>query len=115
MSRIGGENIFPAEIEERIVQHPVALQACVVGVKDSKYGELVGAFIQENPENGEPRPSPAGLADWVSQTLARHKVPVYFWWLGDQGVPSSFPQTASGKIQKVVLRDIAAQLTGQKS
>lgn len=110
---LGGENIFPAEIEERLVQHPAILQASVVGVKDSFHGELVAAFVQQDPESSHSRPSTAELTKWVGQTLARHKIPSYVWWAGDKDMCSVLPQTTSGKIQKVVLRDIALRLTGQ--
>ncbi|KAK5063096.1 hypothetical protein LTR84_005172 [Exophiala bonariae] len=109
----GGENVYPTEIEERIVQHPSVSQASVVGVKDSYHGELVAAFVQQDPEFKETLPSTEELSTWVGKTLSRHKVPTYFWWIGDDGVCPTLPQTASGKVQKMVLRDIALRLTRQ--
>lgn len=44
----GGENIYPLEIEERLVQHPEIERAIVVGVKHKRYGEVVGAFLQRS-------------------------------------------------------------------
>lgn len=42
----GGENIYPLEIEERLIQHPEIERAIVIGVKHNRYGEVVGAFLQ---------------------------------------------------------------------
>lgn len=100
----GGENIFPLEIEERLVQHPSIVQASVVGLPDPKYGEVVGAFLQ--PRRGEARPSVDKLREFVRQVLGRHKAPVHIFWLKEG---EDFPKTGSGKIQKHVLKELAKQ------
>jgi len=104
-SSTGGENIFPLEIEERLVQHRSVLQASVVGLPDDKYGEVVGAFIQ--PRSTEQIPPDATIREFVGEKLGRHKVPVHIFWL-EPG--ESFPQTGSAKIKKHVLRDRGAEL-----
>ncbi|KAM5347769.1 hypothetical protein ACJ41O_007593 [Fusarium nematophilum] len=111
----GGENIYPAEIEDRLVQHQAILQASVVGIKDPRYGEVVAAFVQQEPATGPSRPSTAELRTWAGQALARHKVPAHIWWIGDEDVCESLPQTASGKVKKTELRDIGLRLAGQQS
>lgn len=108
---IGGENIYPAEIEDSLVQHPAVIQASVVGIKDARYGEVVAAFVQQEEGSGT-RPSASELQTWVGKTLARHKIPTYIWWIGDKDVCDTLPQTASGKVRKVALRDIGSRLIG---
>ncbi|RAL15882.1 putative long-chain-fatty-acid-CoA ligase [Aspergillus homomorphus CBS 101889] len=100
----GGENIYPTEIEDRLSQHPSVLEACVVGLPDDHLGQVVSAFIQQRPATE--RPSNIDLAAWVCQTLSCHKAPVWLFWLGDEGVPSEFPLSGSGKICKNVLEEI---------
>ena len=101
---LGGENIFPLEIEERLVQHPSIVQASVVGLPDPKYGEVVCAFLQ--PRLGEARPSLDKLREFVRQVLGRHKAPVHAFWLEEE---EDFPKTGSGKIQRYVLKEQAKQ------
>lgn len=96
---LGGENIFPLEIEERLVQHPSILQASVVGVADARYGEVVAAFLQKR--SGCAVVQTEELRSFVQETLGWHKAPVHIYWLGDG---EDFPKTGSGKIQKHLLR-----------
>jgi acyl-CoA synthetase (AMP-forming)/AMP-acid ligase II len=100
----GGENIFPREIEERLMQHPAVNEASAVAIKDKRYGEVVGCFLKE--VEGTFRPKNEELAKWVGQLLGRHKAPSYCFWLGDAGIDTDFPKTGSGKIKKHVLCDI---------
>ncbi|KAH8652656.1 putative long-chain-fatty-acid-CoA ligase [Tricladium varicosporioides] len=95
----GGENIFPLEIEERLVQHPTVIQASVVGLTDQKYGEVVCAFLE--PRRSHPRPSLNQIRDFVREKLGWHKAPVHVFWLGEG---EDFPKTGSGKIQKHILK-----------
>ncbi|KAG4435289.1 hypothetical protein IFR05_009215 [Cadophora sp. M221] len=95
----GGENIFPLEIEERLIQHGSIVQASVVGLPDGKYGEVVAAFLQPRPT--EQRPSGEQLREFVRKSLGWHKAPVHIFWL-EQG--EDFPKTGSGKVQKHILR-----------
>ncbi len=91
----GGENLFPVEIENVLSTHPAVAQAAVVGVPDRLWGEAAVAFV---------RPLSGAVVDGVvlegflRQHLAAFKVPRR-WVFVD-----SFPLTASGKIQKFVLR-----------
>ncbi|PVH72829.1 acetyl-CoA synthetase-like protein [Cadophora sp. DSE1049] len=96
----GGENIFPLEIEEILGQHKSIIQSSVVGLPDSKYGEVVAAFLQHR--STEPRPSAEVLRDFVRKTLGWHKAPVHIFWL-EEG--EDFPKTGSGKVQKHILRE----------
>ncbi|MFZ0664973.1 MAG: AMP-binding protein [Acidimicrobiales bacterium] len=91
----GGENIFPVEIETVLSSHPGVAMAAVLGVPDHMWGEKVVAFV---------RPVPGGSLDteqlgrYVRERLASFKVPKQIY------VTDDFPLTASGKIQKFILR-----------
>ena len=102
MLTTGGENILPLEIENILFSHPSILQPSVVAIADSKYGEVVGAFIERDPH--KPRITRAEVKKYVAEKLARFKVPRYVFFLGDDGIPAHWPVTASGKIRKVELR-----------
>ncbi|KAI0165550.1 hypothetical protein GGR57DRAFT_489211 [Xylariaceae sp. FL1272] len=95
----GGENIYPLEIEERLMDHPNVSRAIVTGVKDAHYGEAVAAFLQSEGSIKE-RPSTQDIKDWVQQKLGRHKSPAHVFWLGEDGVPVDVPLTGSGKVKK---------------
>ncbi|KAI0515106.1 acetyl-CoA synthetase-like protein [Xylaria bambusicola] len=101
----GGENIYPLEIEERLMQHPAIASAAVIGVKDAKYGETVGAFLESR--QGAAKIEPEEIRAWVRRELAYHKAPVHVFWVGKGGSLESFPVTGSGKVQKEKLREIA--------
>ncbi|KAI1865777.1 hypothetical protein JX265_008100 [Neoarthrinium moseri] len=94
----GGENIYPLEIEERLMAHPAITKAIVTGLKDAHYGEVVGAFLQGDG-SGE-RPTEQEMRDWCRQKLGKHKAPAHIFWLGEAGVPADVPLTGSGKVKK---------------
>ncbi|KAK8108486.1 hypothetical protein PG984_014287 [Apiospora sp. TS-2023a] len=106
----GGENIYPLEIEERLMAHPAITKAIVTGLKDAHYGEAVAAFLEasssSSSDEGEgessetPTPTDEEMRDWVRQELGKHKAPAHVFWLGRGGVPLDVPLTGSGKIQK---------------
>ena len=91
----GGENVYPREIEEVIADHPAVAGIQVVGIDDDKWGEQVGAVVVLRPgqETG-----PAEIFGWARDRLAPYKRPRK-WYVVDE-----FPMTASGKVQKFVLR-----------
>lgn len=108
MRHAGGENIFPAEIEERLLQHPCVAEVSVVGLPNDRYGEVVSAFIRLS--EGEKRPTNANIQKWVGDTLGRHKVPIHVYWIGRPGIAEDFPKTGSGKHQKHILREMGKKL-----
>lgn len=108
---IGGENIYPLEIEERLVQHPSIARAIVVGVSHPRYVEVPTAFLLH--EEGTEKPALADVQAWVRQVLGRHKAPVHIFWLGED-CDGEVPLTGSGKIKKFVLRDVAEGILAQK-
>ncbi|KAG9668092.1 long-chain fatty-acid-CoA ligase, partial [Aureobasidium melanogenum] len=104
----GGENIYPLEIEERLIKHEAVERAIVVGLPHSKYGEVVAAFLQRVA--GAAKPSDEDVREWIKQTLGRHKAPAHVFWLGEDGVTDQIPVTGSGKIKKFEMRKIGEEL-----
>ncbi|GAB0131988.1 hypothetical protein EsDP_00000439 [Epichloe bromicola] len=100
----GGENIYPLELEERLMAHPSVSRAIVVGLKDEHYGEVVGAFVEKS--DNHPKPADAELRDWVRNTLGKHKSPAHVFWLGENGVPADVPLTGSGKVRKFEMANL---------
>ncbi len=97
----GGENLYPAEIEALLMTHPAVEQAQVVGVPDPDLGEELYAFLILR-EGGPPGAiSPDVLREECRALFSRHKVPRHM------EIVSAFPQTASGKVQKFLLRERA--------
>ena len=89
----------PREIEELLIAHPAVIMAAVVGLPDPYWGEVVAAYVV--PRSREDF-DPAGLTEFLRDRLARFKVPQH-WFAID-----ALPMTATGKIQKFVLRQQAA-------
>ncbi|MDL2273351.1 AMP-binding protein [Oscillospiraceae bacterium OttesenSCG-928-G22] len=96
----GGENIYPREIEEFLYTHPQVSDVQVVGVPDEKYGEEVLAYVvlQKGATVTEEE-----MVDFVKEGMSRHKAPRYVRFI------DAFPMTASGKIQKFKLREMAVE------
>ncbi len=94
----GGENIYPKELEECLYHHPKVKDVQVIGVPSKKYGEEVCAcvIVKEGMELTEEE-----VKDYYKENVAFFKIPKYVWFMDE------FPMTASGKIQKVVLRERA--------
>jgi len=96
----GGENIYPMEIEEFLYTHPEIKDVQVVGVPDKTYGEAVfAAIVLKEGATVDVE----GIKDYVRSHMARHKVPKYVKFV------DTFPMTASGKVQKFKIRDIAIE------
>jgi fatty-acyl-CoA synthase len=97
----GGENIYPREIEEFLFTMPGIKSAQVVGIPDEKYGEIVGAFVI--PGDGV-NLTEEDVRDFSLSRIARYKVPKHVFFVEE------YPLTASGKVQKFKLRDLAVEL-----
>jgi len=93
-----GENIYPKEIEEFLRSHPAVSDVAVYGVPDPRYGEEVAAAVKLRPGA---RVTPEELMEFCRRNISRYKVPKYVQFV------DAFPLTASGKIQKFVLRERA--------
>jgi len=101
----GGENIYPAEIEEWLFQHPDIAQAAVFGVPDDKMGEEVMAWIELHTGRSL---TADGVREYCREGLAHFKVPRYVEFV------SEFPMTVTGKLQKFRMREIAAKALQRK-
>ncbi len=104
----GGENLFPAEIENVMLEHDAVAEIAVVGVPDVKWGEQVACFMRAA---GEEQPDAAALKAFIRERLSPQKTPAYWIWVDD------WPLTGSGKIQKFKLREAFEQgdFGGQQS
>lgn len=88
----GGENVYPAEVENVLVEHPTILEAAVVGEPDPRWGETGSAYLMLRP--GQHIPTEQELIQFCRERVAGYKVPARFSFV------SEFPRTAAGKIQK---------------
>jgi len=94
----GGENIYPREIEEFLYTHPKISDVQIYGVPDRKYGEQVMAAVIL--KKGEAM-TEEEVREYCHGRIANYKIPKYVKFV------DSYPMTASGKIQKFKLRDMA--------
>ncbi len=90
----GGENVFPAEVEDCLARHARVVEAAAIGVDDADYGKRLRAFVVVAQHHDQPGPDADELRDWVKQNLARYKVPREFVFLDE------LPRNATGKILK---------------
>jgi len=90
----GGENVYPAEIEATLSEHPDVAEAAVIGIPDPEWGEVGRAHVVLRADClVEPRE----LLAWLGSRLARYKLP------REIQLESELPRTASGKVQKHLL------------
>ena len=87
----GGENVYPAEVERVLLNHPKILEAAIVGVPDEKWGRSGHAFVH-------PRPGEAidfdEMVSYLRDKVASYKIP------RSMEILKAFPKTASGKIKR---------------
>lgn len=100
----GGENVFPVEVEMALLDHPDIAEAAVIGIADQRWGEVGRAFVVVKPGRVV---DPADLASHCGARIARYKVPKEFL------LTDTLPRTASGKIQKHILRGWTSPTSGQ--
>jgi fatty-acyl-CoA synthase len=89
----GGENVYPAEVEAVLHEHPQVADAAVVGVPDERWGEVGVAFVVADDLSDDE------LLEWCRARLARFKVPKSFRFVGE------IPRNGMGKVQKQELRE----------
>jgi fatty-acyl-CoA synthase len=92
----GGENLFPAEIENVMLEHPSVAEVAVVGAPDARWGEIVVCFLRLADGASLDR---AALVAHCRARISPQKTPAH--WI----TVDAWPLTGSGKIQKFVLRD----------
>ncbi len=91
----GGENIYPAEIENALAKHPAVLEAAIIGVPDEKWGEIVKAFIVKRAGS---ELSADDVITHLTDKIAKFKLPRDVAFIG------ALPRNPSGKILKTELR-----------
>ncbi|MEI7568061.1 MAG: AMP-binding protein [Alcaligenaceae bacterium] len=98
MYKTGGTNVYPAEVEQFLVQHPAIAIVAIVGVPDTRLDEVGFAFIQTHPGM---HITHAELRAFCKGKLADYKVPRYLKLL------DAIPRTTTGKVQRSALLELA--------
>ena len=92
----GGENIYPAEVENALMLHPAVADGAVIGVPDEKWGEAVKACVVLKPGASA---TAADIIGFMRQRIAHYKCP------GSVDFLEAIPRNPTGKILKRVLRE----------
>jgi acyl-CoA synthetase (AMP-forming)/AMP-acid ligase II len=92
----GGENVYPAEVENILYKHPAVGQTAVIGTKDEKWGETVTALIVKKADSEINEES---IKSFCKTEIAGYKVPKKVFFV------ESLPMSASGKLLKYKLRE----------
>lgn len=92
----GGENHFPVEIENVLLEHPLVAEVAIVGIPDVKWGEVIACFVRSE---GDQALRASELHRHCREYMSPQKTPTIWCQVRE------FPLTGSGKIQKFVLRD----------
>lgn len=98
---VGGFNVYPAEVENYLLEHPAVAQAAVIGVPDARMGEVGMAFVVTRPGLAL---SPSELVAWARGRMANYKAPRVV------AIVEGLPLNATGKVQKDVLRERSKEL-----
>ncbi|MEV0595526.1 AMP-binding protein [Nonomuraea cavernae] len=98
---VGGFNVYPAEVEHALDEHPLVAEVAVIGVPDERLGEVTAAFVV--PEAGRGLTEEELLA-WCRERLANFKVPRHVWLVEE------LPRGAVGKVAKSALHELAETL-----
>ncbi len=101
----GGENIYPAEVEEYLHHHPAVAEVAVAGLPDAHYGEIVAAWVVLKPGAST---SEQELKDFCVDQIARYKIPRHIM------IVQTLPKTVTGKIKKHVLKEQGIEALGLK-
>lgn len=97
----GGENVYPAEVENVLYGHPAVAEVAVVGLPDERWGEAVTAVVSFR--GGAASTSLEDLREFAGTRLARYKLPIRMRTV------DTLPRNASGKILKYQLRQTASE------
>jgi HIP---CoA ligase len=95
---VGGFNVYPAEVENYLLEHPAVRQVAVVGVPDERLGEVGVAFVVAAPGTSATGPE---LVEWSRRRMANYKAPRVVELVHE------LPLTATGKVEKAALRRLA--------
>jgi long-chain acyl-CoA synthetase len=100
---VGGYNVYPREIDEVLFNHPAIREAATVGKRDDRLGEVVVAFValKEGADLDEGK-----FFDYCKENLVKYKRPVEVTFI------DALPRTGTNKIDRMALRDMAAEGNG---
>ncbi len=102
----GGENIYPKEIEEFLIDHPKIEDVAVVGLPDERFGEEVCAWIRLSAGQ---QASEEEIREFCRDQIAHYKIPRFIRFV------DAFPMTVTGKVQKFLIREQMVAILGQPS
>jgi acyl-CoA synthetase (AMP-forming)/AMP-acid ligase II len=97
----GGQNVYPADLEAVLAQHPAVAEVAVIGIPSERWGETPLALVVPRaamPAPAEPRIVPAALRDWANARLGKQQR------ISELRFVEALPRNANGKILKRVLR-----------
>ena len=103
---VGGFNVYPAEVEGQLVEHPAVAQVAVVGVPDARLGEVGVAFVVRATGSTV---TEAELVAWARASIANFKVPRHVRFV------EALPLNAGGKVLKYELRERALAEQGERT
>ena len=92
----GGENVYPAEVEKSVLEHPAIREVCVIGIPDAQWGEAVKAVCVQ--ESGQSL-SAQELIDFAGR-IARFKKPKIVVFV------SELPKAADGRIDRIKVKEL---------
>jgi O-succinylbenzoic acid--CoA ligase len=94
----GGENVYPAEVEGALLEHPAVAAACVVGIPDEEWGERVAALLVT--KEGIASPTDPTFESWLKKRLAPFRRPRLRRWV------DALPLNPNGKVDRHRARDL---------
>lgn len=100
MINVSGYKVWPAELESIMYAHPAVHEACVIGVKDERSGELVKLILSLKPVSKD-RVSAAEIIDWCRARMAAYKVPKVVEFVDE------LPKSGTGKIRWREIQELA--------
>jgi long-chain acyl-CoA synthetase len=96
MIKPGGENVYSPEVESVLLTHPAVLEAVVIGIPDSRWGEAIRAVVVRRPGSAVDERE---LIDWCRDRMTHFKCPTSVVFV------DTLPKGGTGKVQKNVLRE----------
>lgn len=93
----GGENVYPAEVEKVLSDHPFVRAAAVIGIADARWGEVGRAYVELRDGASQHGVDASALSQFARQRLAAYKVPKELLFIEE------LPRNPSGKVQKHLL------------
>jgi long-chain acyl-CoA synthetase len=87
----GGENVYPAEVEKALLEHPEVVEACVFGIPDKEWGEAIKAVCTRKAGSSL---EPQGLIEFVASRIARYKKPKFVTFV------DALPKAGDGAVDR---------------